>query len=279
MNFENIASHLLPADLKLALQHMRYSFEKKREDCGIRRVWLPNGYERIYHFHIRKTAGSSINAAFRNAFEPFVHGSAKENLLHRREWIVHGGQIYVTHNKYLINRGDYFYGDGHACFEDVDVPERTLKLTIVRDPVKRVISYYRMLKYWQDFDVQHRARGGEEKYLGGSFGEFLELVPPDKLLSQLYMFSKRLSVDDALSNAMKMNFIMTTEKFDSHLSVLSNLVKLKLKVYREKAGYGDVEICDRDMRRLCEYLEPEREFVDKISMFAGRHMNFVSAFS
>jgi hypothetical protein len=98
--------------------------------------------QRIYHFHVRKTAGSSLDAAF------YALGGLEGLSVHNqssRGTTVGNGLAFVGANKPLIEGGDYFYGTSHFPAWWLDIPPGTFTVTILRDPVSRAISYYRYL--------------------------------------------------------------------------------------------------------------------------------------
>lgn len=51
--------------------------------------------------------------------------------------------------------------------------------------------------------------------LHGSFEEFIGNVPPPYLLNQLYMFSEKLDVSEALRNLSQVKMILRTETLNS----------------------------------------------------------------
>jgi prepilin-type processing-associated H-X9-DG protein len=267
-----LADPVVPTKLRRAIQRAQYVLSDRSELANLEPVPIAFGYERIYHFHIRKTAGTSLNFAFRNAFQAGFSGSASETALFRRNWAVHAGRVYVTHNKYLIERGNYFYGDGHAAFHEVNIPVNTFMITIVRDPIKRILSHYRMLLYWKNNDIQHTAREEEEGYLGNSFSDFLDRVPRQHLMRQLFMFSKSLDPAEAVENIKKMNFIMVTEDFTEHLRRLGTVLQMDLSSYAEKSSYGAVKLTERERVRLAEVLEPEYALLRAVAPLAGVHL-------
>ena len=267
-----LADLVVPAKLRRVIQHVRYTLSDRSELANLKPVPIAFGYDRIYHFHIRKTAGTSLNFAFRNAFQQGFSGSANEAALFSRHWAVHADRVYVTHNKYLLERGDYFYGDGHAAFHEVNIPANTFMITIVRDPIKRILSHYRMLLYWKNTNIDHPARKEEEGYLGNSFSDFLDRVPRRHLMRQLYMFSKSLDPAEAIETIKKMNFIMVTEDFAEHLRWLGELLQMDLRPYAEKSSYGPVELTEAERARLTEILEPEYRLLRAVAPLAGVHL-------
>lgn len=269
----NVAKGLVPAKARRLVQHAQFMLGDRRELAHIRPPPIPFGYERIYHFHIRKTAGSSLNFAFRNAILDGFPATEKNAAFFRRNWAVHAGRVYITHNKYLIERGEYFYGDGHAAFHEVNIPPNTFMITILRDPLRRILSHYRMLMHWKHNGIDHPAKGKEQAYLGTSFADFLDRVPRNHLMRQLYMFSERMDVAEAVENISKMNFIMMTESFSQHLQRLGSLLQLDLRPFAEKASYGAVdEPGARERERLAGLLAPEYELLRAVAPLAGVHL-------
>lgn len=259
--------------IKRKVQQVRYVLSD-RTDLQTVRPWpRPLGYDRIYHYHIRKTAGSSLNTAFKNAFSDPSTGLVDEEAQFARNWGVVGGRIYVNHNEYLLERGDFFYGDGHGAFHEVAIPANTFKITILRDPASRALSYYRMLLHWRQNDIKHPARKEEEAYLGSSFSDFLSRVPRQHLMRQLSMFSRTFDVAEAARNIATLNFVMTTESFSEHLRILADLLDIDLRLYRQKSSYGAVTLTDAERARLVEALAPEYALLDAVKPLAGVYLH------
>lgn len=269
----NVANSLVPAKARRLVQHAQFLLSDRSELANIKPVPIAFGYERIYHFHIRKTAGSSLNFAFRNAILDGFSTTENDAAFFRRNWAVHAGRVYVTHNKYLLERGEYFYGDGHAAFHEVNIPLNTFMITILRDPLRRILSHYRMLMHWKKNGIDHPAKAKEEGFLGNSFADFLDRLPRHHLMRQLYMFSRRMDVAEAVENIKKMNFIMMTESFSQHLQRLGSLLQLDLRPFAEKASYGAVDEPDaRERERLAGLLAPEYELLRAVAPLVGVHL-------
>lgn len=271
MRFADRLADTVPADVKTFLHYLRYL---RSDGAALKTAtsWRhPSGYERIYLYHIRKTAGSSLRWTFMDLGGHDLRGGEKERHLNTHGWVVHGGHAYVTHNRYLLERAAYFFGDSHFPFHDVRIPEKTFTITILRDPVARVISHYRMLLHWQNANIDHPARRAEANFLGDSFSDFLERLPRTHLMRQLYMFSPRFDVDEAIGNLAKVNFIMLTEQYNEHLGELAKVLNLDLKPLAEKAGYGAVPLSDEDRARLREVLAPEYALMQAAIPLAGAH--------
>src|SRR5829696_8558600 len=197
--------------------------------------------DRVYHFHIRKTAGSSLDSAFWALGGPELEkASVREGQYGKA--VEGNGLKFVQHDSDLIAAGDYFYASSHEPAYLLDIPPRTFTITIFRDPVARVFSYFRYL-LWARENPNARDREPfidqvrtESSFLDGpvryslsrvfprrpmphrrftkdDFPRFLERVPNWRLMSQLHMFSERLDPREAAENALQCDAICSTETF------------------------------------------------------------------
>lgn len=226
---------------------------------------LPGGYKRIYHYHIRKSAGTSINRAFFSLTGQdgkLVHDTITSS---GRHWGAFNEYVFVVHNKYLINSGEYFYGYSHSAQHELRVPKNTFTFTCLRDPVRRVISHYRMLMHYRANNLVPRLVRTEGPWLGSNFGDFLDNIPKTHLLRQLYMFSKTFDIDEALENLDALSFVLRNEHFDDGIAELSSRLELPLKTLRSKSGYDEVRITDPEHARLRELMQPEYRMLARFS--------------
>ncbi|MBL8659272.1 MAG: sulfotransferase family 2 domain-containing protein [Rhodospirillales bacterium] len=253
---------LLPTGAKRGLQALRYYASDRKALKAARSVPLPEGVARVYHHHIRRTGGTSLNAAF------YATGGAdfadKEPLLASQGWMVHGGRVFVAHNKFLIDRGAYFFARSHSPAHELRLPPRTFTVTILRDPVERVISHYNVLAEWERSDVSHPSRATEGPWLGASFSEFLTRIPREHLLRQLYTFSAGFSVDEAHAALSRLDAVLMTEDYAAGLGALSARLGLDLAMFREKASVAGAPIGAGDLARLRELLEPEYALIARV---------------
>ena len=166
-----------------------------------------NGYTRIYHNHIRKCASSSINLSIIESFggSPDSYLNLSKSRLHKIN--IPRGSV-VGWNKLALNRDQYFYGFSHAPLHELTIQKSTFCFSSLRDPMSRLVSHYRMLKDLISGNTNHPALQSESSFAYGDFDEFLDNIPRAHLEAQLYNFSEKVCIDDALKNLLrKTNYV------------------------------------------------------------------------
>lgn len=226
---------------------------------------LEEGYKRIYHYHNRKTGGTSINQMFLNL--PGGEGKEIYDQLsiepdHR---VIRGKYVFVGWNKLLINGGHYFYAFSHAPMHKLRLPKNTFTFTIIRNPVERVISYYKMLWYFEKNNIDHPARKKECKYLGDSFRDFINLLPDEHLMNQLYMFSENFNIDEAFKNIKKCSLYFLLKDFNKGIDKLNEKLCLGLEPKHIRKSKTKIKIDNKDKRLLEKKLYPEIKLYEKLN--------------
>ena len=236
-------------------------------DIKYRNVELPydiNGYERIYHIHIRKTGGTSLN-------DMFLSLDGNDGRLVRSEVnkspsnrVLINNKIYASWNKRVIEKGNYFYAFSHFPIHKLKIPPNTFTLTCFRDPSKRVISHYNMLRAFEASNSNHPCMSIEGKWLGNNFDDFLNNIPDMHLLNQIYMFSESIDISEAIENISNITHIMLTETFNEGVTELNRKTGLELQPTHSRKSIHNEVIPEHSLRRLREMLAPEYELLDKI---------------
>ncbi len=222
------------------------------------------GFRRIYHFHIRKTGGTSVGKMLMSCHgndggEVWSElGSAPEKPL------VKNGLVFVGWNQHLINQGDYFFAFSHLSYDQVTLPARTFTFTCFRDPAARLISHYRMLVDLSKLEKPHPCFAVEGEWLGNSFEDFLDRIPREHLQNQLFMFSNRFSIDEAVDRVGQLNLWMFTEQFAEGAKRLGDETGLALKIRHERKGQHVFELRPATQQRLREMLADEYLFLEKV---------------
>ncbi len=224
-------------------------------------------YRRIYHFHIRKTAGSSLNTAFWRV----VGLDFRELEAHKR--VRRDGLDFVRHHYPLIQNGAFFYASSHAAAHKLHPPvEGTFTITVMRDPLARLVSHYRNLLWVRDDmrgrgEERHFLRYLEQKeliWLGRSFGDFLERAPREHLLRQLYMFSADYDVKEAAERILACSAVCFTETFNQDLEALAVSLDLPLQVTHERRSVMKADISPVELAQARELLAPEFALLERV---------------
>ena len=227
---------------------------------------LPDGSQRIYLFHIRKTAGTSLVRSFLalGGEDPLtVERRISGSLLSRTR----SGQYILTCGRGTLQQGDYFFGWSHMAGHRLRLPRRTFTIVLLRDPAARVLSYYRYLLAGDAVagDMSWRVQNDERALAGESFSDFLKNIPDELLLNQLYMFSPRFDVSEAAERILECSAIMVTETYDLDLRNLASTLGLTLGIRRERiTTLTKAPVEEKHMEALYDRLAIEYELLEKL---------------
>lgn len=137
-------------------------------------------------------------------------------------------------------------------------------LSLRVDPVKRVISHYNMLRYFEKNKIKHPCMLTEGKWLGDSFAEFVTNLPYEHLINQVYMFSKKFSIQEASERLLSLDAILYTKRLNEGLGKLSSSTGWDLPVSNQKSYGFKEEINSNDINLVKERLILEYDLLDII---------------
>ncbi|MGA2837808.1 MAG: sulfotransferase family 2 domain-containing protein [Acidimicrobiales bacterium] len=225
---------------------------------------LRGDFDRIYFHHVRKTAGTSLVFAFFS-----LSGADPHSIERRLFWCSFarvGGVRFVEGNPALIQEGRYFFAASHFPSYVARPPRhRTFEFTVLRDPVKRVVSLYRYLRSAEsDNGFIFKAPANERAWADGSFRDFLARVRPEDLLRQLYMFSPVGDVSETVDVLGNLNLVMRTESIESGVESLREMTGISLDVGHKRTTLASEEIEPEELEEARERLEPEYEMLRQI---------------
>lgn len=227
---------------------------------------LPDGSQRIFLFHVRKTAGTSLVRSFLalGGEDPgAVEHRISSSLLSRTR----SGQYVVTCGRGTLQQGDYFFGWSHMAGHRLRLPSQTFTIALLRDPVARVLSYYRYLVAGDaaQGDMAWRVQNDERALAGESLSDFLSNIPDELLLNQLYMFSPRFDVSEAAERILECSAILMTETYERDLRNLASTLGLALKHRRERiTALMKAPVEEKQLDALRDRLAAEYELLGKL---------------
>jgi len=254
--------------LRRGATQARDSWEIWRDDSYRRLappVEFPDGSRRVYCYHIRKTAGTSLHLSFMalGGEDPFeVLRRMTESRLHRT---ISGPYAYVAYLRRLLAEGAYFYGRSHRSAAQQPLPPETHTVTVLRDPVRRVHSYFDYLVAGDAPSMPGPVWIRERRLALDGFDAFLDRVPPEYLLTQLSMFSERRDVSQAADRIASCSTVMFTEDFANGLATLGRRLQLPLEVHRARVTEQRSSLTEDQVARLTSRLEPEYELLRRLA--------------
>jgi len=226
---------------------------------------IAEDYKRIYLFHIRKTGGTSLNHMFLSLGGE--DGQEVYQKVCKKKRVLNNGKIFIGWDQHKIKNGNYYYGFSHLPCHQLTIPKNTFTITCLRDPIKRILSLYKMLTYYRDNNIPHPGMKRQKPWLGDSFEVFIERIPKEELLNQLYMFSATFDFNEAFHNITNLSYFFFTEDFNQGISDISSRLNLCLHPIHTRKSSKKLEIHSSTRKSLEEKLAPEFELYNKLKEY------------
>jgi Sulfotransferase family len=231
-----------------------------------RAVHLPDGVRRVYCHHIRKTAGTSLHHSFlalAGEAPLEVERRIEAAPLHRT---ISGPYPFVAHQRRLLAQGHYLYGWSHLPAHRVTLPPRTFTVTILRDPVDRIVSLFSYLREGDAPGTPFSVPPAERTMARGDLSLFLSELPKKDLLRQLFTFSARFDVGEAADRIAACSCLLLTDDYESGVTALAQRLELPLAIRRARSTGTRVQLSDTERAHLRELLEPEYELMRRLGV-------------
>lgn len=222
-------------------------------------------YRRIYHLHLRKCAGTSINKAIISALggQEDTYEMLAEVATHRI--VLDEGPV-VGWNRGLINKGAYFYGFSHEPMDHLKLSEDTYTFAFLRNPIDRIQSHFNMLNDMQVSNRSHQALAAEWHWAKDGFATFLEEVPRKHACNQLYMFDTNFDVSEALYKLKSLSFVGLSRDIEEvFIPRFENQFQLKVPYRPLRFSRHKVDINPTVLKKMKVVLDEEIVFFEKAS--------------
>lgn len=173
-----------------------------------------------------------------------------------------GQYLFAAGHRETIAQGRYFFAFSHNPAHRIALPPRTFTVTVLRDPMTRVVSYYRYLREGDTGDAAFRVRERERSMARDGFDAFLERVPKEHLLRQLFTFSASYDVAEAVSAIRCCSAVIRCEDYDAGMRALVARTHLALGLRRDRVTQHSEEILtEHSHMYLREMLAPEYDLL------------------
>jgi len=226
---------------------------------------LPDGSRRVYCHHIRKTAGTSLFLSFLALGGEDPMDVWRRINAARLPRTISGPYAFASVHRMLLSEGAYLFGRAHRPVVEQPLPPRTFTVTVLRDPVARVHSYFDYLVAGDTLDSPGRVAERERGLAADGFDAFLDRVPDRHLLSQLHTFSMTMDVSEAVDRISSCSSVFFTESYATGLAELGTRLDLPLTVHRARVTGGRSILTDAQVGRLRSMLEPEYELLGRLA--------------
>ncbi len=206
-------------------------------------------YKSVYFFHVRKAGGTSINYAFLKLFfgKEYKKFYRKIGLSKLNRIVNPEKKVIIGWNRFLINFSNFSYAWSHHAYENLMLNSSIFKFVILRDPVERIISYYK--EFLQN--KNHPAFKKIKNIKVNNIIDFISLLPDSIICNQMYLFSKKFNLLDAKKNLNKLNLILFQKDFKvsgyRKLEKILNIKKLKFKHERKSKIVVNITKKEKDL--------------------------------
>lgn len=221
----------------------------------------------FYFIHIRKTGGTYFSYAMLSNSDFSGEETYRKIVESEDHAVLLRGKRYIGWNVDLARNCKFFYCFSHLPFYNLNLSNRKIiYLTVLRDPIDRIVSHYKMLMAMKDAPVKHPCFETEGEWLGNSFMNFISNIPTSHLMNQLWMFSHNFHIDEGIENISKVDHVYYLSNIDMGLKHLSNKYELNIappkKIVR-KSEYVFTP-SESDLDYLRRKIRPEIEFYNEV---------------
>jgi len=258
--------------MKNPIASLRFRAEKYKCQQVVKKH-IARGLPQVYHYHVMKTGGTSINKAFiglnKNWEAPALFDYIRNNHKNNPEMYYRGDDFVVAHGRGMLSWKLFTFGFSHIPKWQLTMPSDIYTFTCLRDPYKRLFSRYKHLKtmYLGPYQAQfERDQARFVPWLKGDFLHFVEAAAQEskeELLNTLYIFSERCEAKEAFTSACEVNDFFFLENLDVGIQHLKAQTGLPIEVRHDnKSGYKeDVPASVREAIKS-EYLKEEYLFFE-----------------
>jgi len=232
---------------------------------------LPDGRKchRIYFTHVRKTGGTSLYKSFLS-----LGGEDPAQVLTRMNHGVKARSgpysFACSDRSFVFRMARYNFGWSHLPAWQLHLKPGTFTVSILRDPISRVISLFRHLADERaDEGERFHARADERAWAADGFATFLDQADRVQLLNQLYAFSSRFDPVEAAERIRGYSLYFFSEHYNEGVAALANRLGLPLAPRVDRVSVAETLPTGTQVARLREILDPEYKLLDLLRVAPG----------
>ena len=179
------------------------------------------------------------------------------------------GKYLCLHCEDVHIEDDKFFSASHSLHHKLFFKDNTLGVTVLRDPLERVMSQYRMILGMKKLGLI--TSGLDDTSYVQSLDYFIDNYPPEHLSEQLHSFSSKLNPDEAIKNVRGLGLVMFNHDLEGGVKKLSGLMGIDIQV--KTIGVGvikDSGLTKEQQNKLRDKLKDEYTFYNELlSEFYG----------
>jgi hypothetical protein len=180
-----------------------------------------------------------------------------------------GPYVFVAADSRATAWGQWFFAFSHTPRWQLRLPPATFTVTVLRDPLARVVSLYRYLADDEgDLGMPLGARRWREDAQQG-FGSFVDSLHPRNLKKQLNMFDPDMDPARAADAVRRTDLWFFTESYGRGLAALNTRLRLSLGERTDRVSTTAWAPEPEDLARLRQLLEPEYELLERLRRDPG----------
>tara|TARA_A100001011_G_C14318687_1_gene849304 strand:- start:6118 stop:7023 length:906 start_codon:yes stop_codon:yes gene_type:complete len=201
---------------------------------------LANNKKTIVHYHIQKSGGSSINHAFysytydekvfkktaqKHKLDQDIYDELSMNYGKASYWTANRNGYYSNKGNYVSSRNRFLYEKGKSSYlHDHYLPlkfidqDNSLSFTVIRDPLERLISKYKMdfnfikCNFSRNFPGQNLGSNPKDPMINCidnpiRYFNYLEKHEPRDFFGILSTFSPKFDLIEAKENLAKIDYV------------------------------------------------------------------------
>jgi hypothetical protein len=237
---------------------------------------LTKRYRRFLFLHIRKTGGTSFNRGLSDFFN-YSEKNINDFLdINHGNYFIKDFKIFAGGNIDIINNKQYHIATTHLPQHQLLIDSNTFTFTILRDPVRRFISHYNMLRNMILKDDAHHCLIEERNYYDDCIVNCALKMPIKHRSAQLYCFSKALNPDEGLNKLSELTMFDTLENYRITIEFINKTFNWEVPTLHIRKGIP-ISIPPEKIISLQDILKDEIAFYKGSLALENRSSNFLKS--